>query len=136
MDHVIYREACDEERKSGVDTVCPRDSEPCCSEVLGGLCAVQRILRMPLGATKGTFGLMCSDKLDYVGDEKMARNEQVEDKAEKYVLPTIIVAAYTYENSVLEIVSGSHQSKHVVEMPYLHEVFNDKSQIHYNFASS
>ena len=136
MDHVIYREACDEERKGGVDTVGPRDSEPCCSEVLGGLYAVQRILRMPLGATEGTFGLMCGDKLDYVGDEEMARNKQVEDKAEKYVLPTIIVAAYTYQDSVLEIVSGSYQSKHVFEMPYFHEIFDDKSQIHHNFASS
>lgn len=63
--------------------MCPSNGKPCCSEVFGGLCAVKRILRMPLGATKGTFGLVCGSKFNDVGDEKMARNEEVEDKTKK-----------------------------------------------------
>ena len=56
----------------------------------------------------------------------MARNEQVENKTENYVLPAIIVAAYTYENTVLEILSASHQRKQGCDLLYLHKVFNDQ----------
>ena len=37
---------------------------------------------MPLGATKGTFCLVCRDKFDDVGGEKMTRNKQVENETE------------------------------------------------------
>ena len=46
---------------------------------------------------------MCGGKLDDVGDEEMARDEQVEDKAEKDVLSAIVVTADTYKNSILQI---------------------------------
>lgn len=109
MDQVVHREACDEKGKGGVDAVGPSNGKPCCSEALSGLCAVRRILRMPFGTTKGTFGLVCGGKFDDISDEEMARNEQVENNTEKYVLPAIIMAAYTYKNSVF------------------HEIFNDQS---------
>ena len=75
MDQVVHREACDKERKSGVDAMGPSNGEPSRSEALGSLCAIRRILRMPFSATKCTFGLMRRGKFDDVGDEEMARNE-------------------------------------------------------------
>lgn len=59
---------------------------------------------------------MCSGDFDNISDKEVTRDEQVENKTEKYVLPTIIVAAYTYENSVLEIRSESHQSKRELDI--------------------
>lgn len=75
MDQVIHREACDEERKGGIDPVGPSNGKPRRSEALSSLCAVGRVLRMPFGATQGTFGLVCGSKFDDIGDEEMARNE-------------------------------------------------------------
>lgn len=77
MDQVVHRKTCDKERKGGVDTVSPSNGKPCRSKALSGLCAVQNILRVPFGATKGTFGLVCGGKFDNIGDEEMARDEQV-----------------------------------------------------------
>lgn len=54
---------------------------------------------------------MCSGEFDDISNEEVTRDEQVENKTEKNVLTTIIVAAYTYENSVLEIRLESHPSK-------------------------
>ena len=59
---------------------------------------------------------MCSGEFDDISDEEVTRDEQVENKTEKYVLPTIIVAAYTYENSVLEIRLESHKSKRELDI--------------------
>ena len=70
---------------------------------------------------------MCGGKFDDVGDEEMAWDEQVEDKTEEHVLTAVIVAPYTNEDSVLEILSGPHQSKHKSERPDLYKVFNDQS---------
>lgn len=61
----------------------PSNGKPRGSEALSGLCAVRTILRMPFGATKSTFGLVCGGKFNDVGDEEMARDEQVEGKTEK-----------------------------------------------------
>ena len=83
MDQVVHREGCDEEAKGCVDTVSPSDSDPCGPEALSGLCAIRGILGMPFGATNGTFCLVCGGELDDVGDEKMARNEEIENKTEK-----------------------------------------------------
>lgn len=70
---------------------------------------------------------MCGSKFDDVGDEEMAWDEQVEDKTEEHVLTAVIVAPYTNEDSVLEILSGPHQSKHKSEITDLYKVFNDQS---------
>ena len=105
MDKIVYRKTGDEERKGGIDAVRPSNDKPCCSKVLGGLRTTRRFLRIPLRATKGTFGLVRGSHFDNVGDEKMARNKQVEDQPEKYVLPTVVVAAYTNKNSVLDLIS-------------------------------
>lgn len=59
---------------------------------------------------------MCSGEFDDISDEEVTRDEQVENKTEKYVLSTIIVAAYTYENSVLEIRLESHTSKRELDI--------------------
>ena len=112
MYEIIHRKACDEKGKSGIHAVSPSNGKPGGSEVFRGLCAVQNILGMPLGTPKNAFGLVCGGKLNDIGDEEVTRDEHVENKTEKYVLPTIIVAAYTNENTVLEISSGSHPSKH------------------------
>ena len=106
MDEIVHRKASDEKTKSGIDPMDPSNDEPCDSEALGRLCTVWEVLRRPLGTTKRAFGLMCGGELDDVGDEEMARNEQVEDKAEKDVLSTIVVAADTYKNSILKILLG------------------------------
>ena len=79
---------------------------------------------------------MCCSEFDDVGDEQMARDEQVEDQTKEYVLTAIIVAAYTYENSVLRILSRPHQSKHKSEVSHLYKIFNNQSEIHHNFANS
>lgn len=75
MDQVVHSEACDEERKGGVNAVGPSNGKPSCSEAFSSLRAIPRILRIPFSATKGTFCLMCGGKFDDVGDEEMARNE-------------------------------------------------------------
>ncbi len=106
MNQIVHCEACNKERKCGVDAVGPSNGKPRGSEAPSGFRAVRRILRMPFGATKRTFSLVSGGKFDDVGDEEMARNEQVENKTEKYVLPAIIVAAYTNENSILESCQG------------------------------
>ena len=106
MDEVIHRKTGYEERKGRIDAMGPSNDKPCCSKVLGGLCAARRFLRISLGATKGAFGLIRGDHFDNVGDEKMARNQQVEYQPEKYILPTVVVAAYTNEDSVLDLISG------------------------------
>ena len=106
MDETVHREASDEEAKSGIDSMCPSNDKPCDSEAFGRLCTVWKVLRRPLGTTKRAFGLMCRGQLDDVGDEEMARNEQVEDKAEKDVLSTIVVAADTYKDTILKILLG------------------------------
>ena len=106
MDEIIHREASDEKTKSCIDPMDPSNDKPCDSEALGRLCAVWEVLRRPFGTTERAFGLMCGGELDDVGDEEMARNEQVEDKAEKDVLSTIVVAADTYKNSILKILLG------------------------------
>ena len=83
MDQIVHREACDKEGKGGIDTMGPSNGEPCCSKALSGLRAIRRILRMPFGATQGTFCLVRGGKLDDVSDEEMARNEQIKNKTEK-----------------------------------------------------
>ena len=106
MDETVHRKASDEKTKSGIDPMDPSNDKPCNSKALGRLCTVWKVLRRPLGTTKRAFGLMCGGKLDDVGDEEMTRNEQVENKAEKDVLSTIVVAADTYKNSILKILLG------------------------------
>ena len=106
MDETVHCKASDEEAKSGIDPMDPSNDKPCKSKVFGRLCTVWKILRRPLGTTKRAFGLMCGGKLDDVGDEEMARNEQVEDKTEQDVLSTIVVAADTYKNPILKILLG------------------------------
>lgn len=127
MDQVIHRKTCDEEGESGIDPVSPSNGKPCRSEAFSGLCTVGTVLRVPFDATNGTFGLVRGGEFDNVGDEEMARNKQVENKTEENVLPAVIVAAYTNENSVLGILSGSHQSKHSCSLSYLHEILNNQS---------
>ena len=111
MNEIVHREASDEEAKSGIDPMDPSNDKPCSSETFGRLCTVWKVLRRPLGTAKCAFGLMCGGKLDDVGDEEMARNDQVEDKAKKDVLSTIVVAADTYENSILKILLDRYRSK-------------------------
>ena len=106
MDETVHREASDEEAKSGIDPMDPSNDKPCSSKTFGRLCTVWKVLRGPLGTTKRAFGLMCGGQLDDVGDKEMARNEQVEDKPEKEVLSTIVVAADTYKNSILKFLLG------------------------------
>ena len=106
MDPIVHREACYEKGKGGIDAVGPGNGIPCCSEAPSGFCAAKAILRMSFGATKGTFGLVCGGKLDDVGDQEMARSEQEENKTKNQVLPAIIMASDTYENSILQILSG------------------------------
>lgn len=110
MDEIIDRKARDEKGETGVDTMKPGNGKPGGSKVLDGLCAVWRTFGTPLGTSQNAFGLVCSGEFDDISDEEVTRDEQVENKTEKYVLPTIIVAAYTYENSVLEIRLESHKS--------------------------
>ena len=102
MDKTVHRKASDEKAKSGIDPMDPSNDKPCDSKASGRLCTVWKVLGRPLGTTKRAFGLMCGGKLDDVGDKEMARNEQVEDKAKKNVLSTIVVAANTYKNSILK----------------------------------
>lgn len=83
MDQIVYRETCDQERKCGVDAMGPSNDKPRRLEALSSLCAVRTILRMPFGASKSTFGLVCGGKFNDIGDKEMTRNEQVEDKTEK-----------------------------------------------------
>lgn len=106
MDETVHCKASDEKTKSGIDPMDPSNDKPCHSEALGRLCGVLKVFRRPLGTTKRAFGLMCGGQLDDVRDKEMARNEQVEDKAEKNVLSTIVVAADTYKNSILKILLG------------------------------
>ena len=44
----------------------------------------------------GTFCLLSSCELDYVGDEEVAWDEEVEDGSVYDILPAIIMAAYAY----------------------------------------
>ena len=127
MDEVVHRKTGDEERKSDINAVGPCNDKPCRSKVLCGLRAAHRFLRIPLGATKGAFGLIRGDHLNYVGDEKVTGNQQVENQPEKYVLPTVVVAAYTNEDSVLDMISGLHRLKQEMRTSDLHEIFNDQS---------
>ena len=127
MDEVVHRKTGDEKRKGDIDAVGPSNNKPCRSKVLCGLRAARGFLRMPLGATKGAFGLIRGDHLNYVRDEKVAGNQQVENQPEKYVLATVVVAAYTNEDSVLYMISGLHRLKHETRTSDLHEILNDQS---------
>ena len=120
MNQIVHREACNEERKGSIDSMGPSNGKPCRSEALSGLPAVWMILGMPFGATKGTFRLVSSGKFDDVGNEEMARNEEVENRTKNYVLSAIIMAAYTYENSILEILSGhNNQGIQVTSLTFM-----------------
>jgi hypothetical protein len=44
----------------------------------------------------GTFCLLCSCELDYVGDEEVAWDEEIEDGPVYDILPAIVMTSYAY----------------------------------------
>ena len=120
MDSAIHGDTCDEEATGCIDAMDPSNNKPYGPEVFSSLCAIWRILGIPLGTTKRTLGLVCGGKLNDVGDKEMTRNQQVENKAKNDVLSTIIMATDTYENSILYIMLGSqNQSMNLTSFTFM-----------------
>lgn len=99
VDVVIYGKGCNGEIEGGVDGMGDGDKVPAELEVVylllsNGLRFVQLFCAFPPGHS--TLGLFSSSELDYVGDEKMAGDEEVQNRSAYNVLLTVIVAPYTY----------------------------------------
>lgn len=104
VDVIIYGEGCNGEIEGGVDGMGNGDKIPGELEVVYLLvsnCFCLSLLFCAFSLGHGTFGLLSSSELDYVGDEEMTGNEEVQNGSADNVLSSIIVASYTYEDSVL-----------------------------------
>lgn len=101
---VVYNFGCIEQAEGSRDSVAECDGVPRRVEATESLCLflwcivlLTRFLHTP----NGGFGSLCCDIFDQVGDEEVARHQEVEGEAVVDVLPAVVVALDADEKSIL-----------------------------------
>jgi hypothetical protein len=99
VDIIVYGEGCNGKVEGGVDGMRNGNEIPGDLEVANLLLANPVCLLLslsPFSPGYRSFCLSCSCKLDYVCDEEVAWDEEVEDGAVYDILSAIVMAPYAY----------------------------------------
>lgn len=88
-----------------------------------------------LHASHGTLDLLGGSQFNYIGNEQMTWNKGKENSTKYKVLFPVVVTSDADENTVLSASEYQHHLQEHRNNNYLHEIFNDQAQVHYNCPS-